>query len=589
MRTKALRTALLVTALLQVPLLSAGHATTKVRSLSIHGNTAFSTREILEWISVQPESDVNTSVLHRAAETIRDRYSAEGFLACSVAPSMLDLSDDSSFATIVFDIAEGTRSVVGDILWIGNNAIRSTTLSTESLLSSGDPFRRSSVEEALESVLKRYETDGYPFASCELLRLEERTSENENFVDITVRVEEGQLMTIDEVLVEGNTSTKSDVVVREARLTPGELFDLEKAQKFRSRLQRLGIFAEVSDPQLFLRREKGGLLVRVREGNTNTFDGVVGYIPGSLAGEDGYVTGLVSVSMRNLFGTGRKMSFRWQREDRFSQELGFRYLEPWIFGLPANLGGGFFQRQQDTSYVRRAIDLKGDFLFSEEISFGVLFSSASVIPSSDSLNQRVFRSSAVAFGGEVDFDTRNEPVSPTEGVHARADYQFGRKSVTVPPPFVSLVKERSDLQRITIDLEYYLGVFTRQVIALSWHGREIQGGFIEESEMFRVGGASTLRGYRENQFLGSQVFWSNLEYRLLIAPRSFVYAFFDAGYYRRPGDDIRGIAKAESVPYGYGIGIQLETGLGIAGISFALGKGDSFSNGKIHFRLVNDF
>jgi len=589
MRAKVLKTALIVTTLLQVSQPFGMNAAPKARSITINGNSAFSTREILEWISVQPQSDVIMSALHRDAETIRNRYLAEGFLACTVSPSRLDLSDDSSFATIVFDIAEGTQSVLGDILWTGNHAIPSDILTTESLLSTGDPFRRSAVEVGLESVLKLYEAKGYPFASCELFRLEEREREDGNLVDITIRVEEGHLMTIDEVLVEGNTSTKGEVVVREARLSPGEVFDLEKAQKFRSRLQRLGIFAEVSDPQLFLRSEKGGLLVRVREGNTNTFDGVLGYIPGSVSGEDGYLTGLVSVSMRNLFGTGRKMSFRWQREDRFSQEIGFRYLEPWIFGLPANLGGGFFQRQQDTSYVRRAIDLKGDFLFSEEISFGLLFSSASVIPSSDSLRQRVFRSSAITFGGEVDFDTRNEPVAPTEGLHARADYQYGRKKVTVPSQFSSLVKERSDLQRITIDLEYYIGLFTRQVIALSWHGREIQGGFVEESEMFRVGGASTLRGYRENQFLGSQVFWSNLEYRLLIAPRSFVYAFFDAGYYRRPGDEIRGVAKTENVPYGYGIGIQLETGLGIAGISFALGKGDSFSNGKIHFRLINDF
>ncbi len=589
MRTTALRTALLVTALLQISVPPAAHAAPKVRSLSILGNTAFSAREILEWISIRPDNEVLPDILRHAAETIRDRYTAAGFLACNVAPSMLDLSEDSSFTTIVFEIDEGARSVIGNILWVGNSTFPSPALSAESRLSPGDPFQRSSLEQALEMVLKRYESVGYPFASCTLVRLDERSEGNEHFVDVTIRVEEGQLMTIDEVRVEGNTSTKSDVVVREARLTPGELFDLEKAQKFRSRLQRLGIFAEVSDPQLFLRKETGGLLVRVREGNTNTFDGVLGYIPGTVTGEDGHITGLVSVSMRNLFGTGRKMSFRWQREDRFSQELGFRYLEPWIFGLPANLGGGFFQRQQDTSYVRRAIDLKGDFLFSEEISFGLLFSSASVIPSSDFLRQRVFRSSAITFGSEVDFDTRNEPVSPTEGLHARADYQYGRKKVTVPPQFSSLVKERSDLQRITIDLEYYVGVFTRQVIALSWHGREIQGGFVEESEMFRVGGASTLRGYRENQFLGSQVFWSNLEYRLLIAPRSFVYAFFDAGYYRRPGDDLRGIAKAESVPYGYGIGVQLETGLGIAGISFALGKGDSFSNGKIHFRLINDF
>jgi len=31
---------------------------------------------------------------------------------------------------------------------------------------------------------------------------------------------------------------------------------------------------------------------------------------------------------------------------------------------------------------------------------------------------------------------------------------------------------------------------------------------------------------------------------------------------------------------GYGLGLSVETGLGVLGVSFALGKGDSFSQGK---------
>jgi outer membrane protein insertion porin family len=40
---------------------------------------------------------------------------------------------------------------------------------------------------------------------------------------------------------------------------------------------------------------------------------------------------------------------------------------------------------------------------------------------------------------------------------------------------------------------------------------------------------------------------------------------------------------------GYGFGIKIETGIGVLGVSFALAKGDSFSDGKIHFGIVNEF
>ena len=52
------------------------------------------------------------------------------------------------------------------------------------------------------------------------------------------------------------------------------------------------------------------------------------------------------------------------------------------------------------------------------------------------------------------------------------------------------------------------------------------GPFFEESDLYRLGGTNTLRGYRENQFLGSRIFWSNLEYRFLLTQRTFAFRIF---------------------------------------------------------------
>ena len=38
-----------------------------------------------------------------------------------------------------------------------------------------------------------------------------------------------------------------------------------------------------------------------------------------------------------------------------------------------------------------------------------------------------------------------------------------------------------------------------------------------------------------------------------------------------------------------GIGLNLETGVGLLGVSFALAAGDSFTDGKIHFGIINEF
>jgi outer membrane protein assembly factor BamA len=99
-----------------------------------------------------------------------------------------------------------------------------------------------------------------------------------------------------------------------------------------------------------------------------------------------------------------------------------------------------------------------------------------------------------------------------------------------------------------------------------------------------------MRGYRENQFLGSRIVWTNLEYRFLMARHSFFFGFFDFGYYFHPTIATSNITtSSENAKYGYGIGMRIETGLGIIGVSFAFGKGDNFSQAKLHFGLINDF
>ena len=561
-----------------------------IRSIEVNGNSAFTTREILQWLSMKPSGSFLPSSLANDRRTIVDMYRRQGFLAAGVDSVAASYSPDSSYVDLILWVREGRQTIIGSLTFQGAVTLPAAELLRECEVGVGDPLDESLFEADIENVLSLYEQRGYPLARCSVMGMSKREGNDRDTLDITLHIIEGQRVTIDEIKVEGNKETDASVIVRETRLNPGEVYSPSKVEAIRQRLSRLNIFANVEEPQLYLRNDRAGLLLRVREGNTNTFDGVVGYVPGGISGEAGYLTGLASISMRNLLGTGRKLSFRWQREDRYSQELTVRYLEPWIAGFPVNVGVGFLQRQQDSAYVQRTFDVKAELMISEELSIGGLLSLESVIPSDSSLGQRVFKSSTTSAGLEVQYDGRNDPYSPTSGVRYRTDYQYGRKNLrdlpsTAPPE----LNPKNTVQRFGLDLDVYVPMVFRQVLALGVHGRELRSGQIEEGEMFRLGGTRSLRGYRESQFLGSRVVWTNAEYRFLLSRRSFVFGFLDTGYYYRPEDPVRLISQNDAFKYGYGLGVQLETGLGLVGVSFALGQGDSFGNGKVHFGLINEF
>lgn len=587
------RIALVVTFLIQA--VFARSDSPLLRSVEVDGNHSFSSREILSWLTNQPSAPLRLDQLQLDLKTILSRYQQAGHYFAALE-HQLRYSSDSSSAFLTVRITEGPRVTIGRITVSGNRL-----LSTERIIEGfetrvGAVLDERFLEQDLEELLTSYENHGFPFAKARVQDIS--LAEDGESLNIAIDVDEGPLVRISEIRVEGNLTTKDDVVIRETRVNLGEAYDHRRVTAIQPRLMRLNVFKSVSDPELYLQGSRAGLLIKVQEGNANTFDGILGYVPASGGQEKGFLTGLVSVSMRNLFGTARKLNARWQRENRSTQDLGIRYLEPWVFGFPLNVGLGFGQRQQDSTYVKRRLELSATMPLSDNFIVGAALNRESVIPSSDRVTPSpVSKSNTTLAGFDLEYDTRDDAVSPREGLYYRADYQIGRKKITSPVSALVRVSNRATVQRLSVDVQYVVPSFTRQVLALSLHGRELRGSPIDESDLFRLGGTNSLRGYRENQFLASRVVWGGLEYRFLLGHRSFFYGFFDGGYYFRPGvattiTENGSVAASESVQdfkHGIGIGLRVETRLGLIGVSFAFGEGDTFSTGKVHVGLINDF
>jgi outer membrane protein insertion porin family len=557
-----------------------------IAAIDVTGCTRFALADVDDWLAPHLRQPFTPERLDAIAATLREHYRLEGFYGAVASLKDAAVAPDSAYVRLTIIVEEGRQAVLASMTFRGIAAFDTTALASMLESRPGTILQTATLEGDIAAVLDHYERAGFALAACTVEDILLHAGAEADSASVTLRIDEGPRVMIDEVRVEGNKETKTGVILRESRIGAGEVYEPVRIAAIRSRLNRLNIFSRVDDPELYMNGTRGGLLLRVEEGKTNTFDGIAGYTPGVNPGEDGYLTGMVTIGMRNLFGTGRKMNLHWQKEDRHSQDLAVGYVEPWLFSWPVNAGGEFRQRRQDSTYVRQAGTFTLELMASEELSLSLLATTESVIPSSDTVTARVPRSSSLGVGAEVLYDTRDDFYSPLSGARYRADYHVARKRIaaTLTAPTID-----EDVQRFGVDLEMYVSPFARQVIAVGVHGRQVQGGGSDESQLFRFGGAMTLRGYRENQFLGSRLAWTNLEYRLLLARHSFVYGFLDTGYYFRPGDARTSIASSEAFHYGYGIGLRFDTPLGNMSVSFALGKGDSFAQGKIHVGVIGDF
>jgi outer membrane protein insertion porin family len=566
------------------PLVSAEQS--RVRSIAFEGNHAFTDRQLLDRMVLQQHTLYLSAQLSSDVASIERYYHQHGYYFASVGPRV-EFSDDSSWATVTIDIEEGEQVRVGTIEIVGNALLTADQILAGFDTQVGAFLDPPILEHDIDRLLSRYARMGRPFATISVDRI--ILADNSIYLTITLRIDEGAPVTIEEIQITGNASTHANVILRELGIRLHESYDREKVERIPQRLNRLSIFSRVHEPELYVSEKGGGLLIRVEEANANSFDGVLGYAPAPSEGEQGSVTGMVNVAMRNLFGTGRKMQVRWQRDDRSSHEIDFQYVEPWVLDAPVNLAGSFFQRQQDSTYVSRTLFLGADVRATDVWMVGAFVRRQETIPSSTLTQQFIADSRTISTGLSLAYDSRNDHFAPTGGVRYRSEYQIGSKRSHFTSSITSFIPERSTIRRLSLDAETYIETVPRQILAVGLHGRQVTSDGIEVSDHYRFGGTNTIRGYRENQFSGSRIAWTNTEYRFLLARRSFVYGFFDTGYYFLPDDPIRAVSSLQRVTYGYGVGVRLETALGNMGVSFAFGRGDSFGQGKIHIGLVNEF
>jgi outer membrane protein insertion porin family len=575
-------------------ILSHGQGITQevVGEIEFIGNEHISDGQLETWSGMRENSPFSPVMIKSANKKIITGYQEAGYLFARIDSTIFSDKARANFMSIRWYVNEGSLVRLGKVRMIPDS------LNIEDLenlvdFNEGDNYRKDIIESEITRIGQYYAEKGYPLATIDIINTSLRSDNDIKYIDLDIKINAGQAISINKIILRGNQATHDEVILRELSIKDGQRYNQKKIDDIPKQLNHLGYFSEVSPVKAIgLRDGKTDLLVEVKEGNTTSFDGIVGYIPPPQASptEEGYFTGLINLNFRNLFGTGRKFEVNWRKPDKYSEEFRLYYEEPWVFNFPMNLGAGLERIVRDTTYIERSYFLNSTLKLSAEFKAFLNIRHNEVIP--DSLASRVLRMTRnTTTSGEIgiQYDTRDFPVNPRKGLRYMASFSFGTKENTGPEYLITedSLAVREGIKTIRGQLSFFQNLWQNQVLAIKFNGSHIEGdnNQLQLSDHFWFGGFGSLRGYRENQFHGTSVSWVNLEYRFIIGRNSRVFLFNDWGFYQY--EDALGIQN--DILAGYGVGIRFDTPLGVMGIDYGLGKGDTFSTGKIHFGIINTF
>ncbi|HEY4302222.1 MAG TPA: outer membrane protein assembly factor BamA, partial [Candidatus Didemnitutus sp.] len=175
---------------------------------------------------------------------LREYYKDWGYLDAEIAEDKVTFDyPNPGKLNITIRINEGRLYHVGDIGFSGNKLYQDNALRFILRQKTGMVFRPSKLDKDVEGLTDLYGRDGHLETQVRLIRKPNLQTGN---IDLEYKIEEGDKFQVETIKIEGNTKTKSTVILRELILGPGDSFDSVRMKISKARLENTRFFDDVN-------------------------------------------------------------------------------------------------------------------------------------------------------------------------------------------------------------------------------------------------------------------------------------------------------------------------------------------------------
>jgi outer membrane protein insertion porin family len=491
-------------------------------------------------------------------DKLRDYYRELGYLDVEVpADKVLYDYPSSSKLVLTIRINEGRQYKVGDITISGNTIIPTDKLRAALKQTTGTLFAPSKIDKDVTALEDSYGKDGYIETRVQLVRKPNLTT---GAIDIEYRIKESDKFYVESIRVEGNTKTKSIVIIRELALGPGEVFDSVRMKTSKQRLDNTRFFEEVNaTPETTTIPGRKNLKIAVKEGRTGnlTFGAGFSSLERAVVFAELTQSNFDLFNRRSMFqGDGQKFRLRLQVGSRSSEAI-LSFEEPWLFEQQLALGFSLFRSESDynSSYyqeIRTGAEVylrKRLFeLVEGRLSYGYeIVDIQDVDPSYTSIYpEKTENLSKVGF--QLLRDTRDKLVNTTRGNRVDLSAEVTSSAFGGDADYFKLEAKGSQFFPLFDTQNQVLSVIARTGVMNSF-GDTQEVPFYDR---FYLGGPYTLRGFEYRDVgprstnspttgpatndvpVGGKTYgFLSLEYSLdIVEPLRFAF-FYDAGFVNR--------------------------------------------------------
>lgn len=370
------------------------------------------------------------------------------------------------------------------------------------------------LQSILANISLAFDRDGKSFTK--ILLKNTIIKERNLFADLEIY--QSKKRTINTIIIKDYKKFPESFLKNYYKINGKTVFSKSKIKEISSLSKDLYFAEEIKPPEILFLKDSTILYLYLKKTLNNSIDGIIGFS----SKEDGTLlfNGNIDLNLHNILNEGERINLFWNSIGEEKQEFKVLTKIPYIFNTKITPEISFSIYKKDSTFLSTRFESKLFYPIKHKINLALTYNSESSENLNKKINSDVKTFSNYFFGIQFEYKVLKNDIFLNDKFYFKLNPSFGERKIG---------QNSSSQLKVETTISYLWDLNLRNSIYLKNKTGFLNSDIFINNELFRIGGANSIRGYNEQSIITSSYTYFNIEYRYLTSKKSYLYSITDIG------------------------------------------------------------
>lgn len=372
------------------------------------------------------------------------------------------------------------------------------------------PF--SELKNTLIYISKELENQGKSFSKVQLKNIIIKSKT----LFAELKINKSKDRTIDKIIVKGYENFPKSFLKNHFNLKLNTIFKQKKIEELSKATKNIDFISEIKPPEILFTKDSTIIYMYLKRKQRNSFDGNVNFA----SKENGNLlfNGNINLNLNNTLNKGEKFELYYNNIGEEKQEFSLSAETPYIFNSKISPEFTFLIHKEDSTFISTKFESRTSYKLNQKTNIAFTYNSESSKNLNNEINNNTETYNNYFIGLKFQYRLKKNDFFLNDKFNIEINPSIGKRNTNL-----------ENLSQIKIEskLSYLLDINSKNSFYINNETGVLISDNLLNNELFRIGGANTIRGFNEQSLFTEKYSFLNIEYRYLTSSKSYFYTITD--------------------------------------------------------------